>query len=102
MLRSNRRNNLIGPQKHINKLRNYIYMTTKYMNKESDMVLYKGDNGENNTACAEACEKDGHQAILFGDLNDEESDISKQLKKYATKEVRSDLGLNTAVRYRGI
>ena len=67
-----------------------------------NLCVHKIDNGENNTACAEACQKDGHQAILFGDLNDEESDISKQLKKYATKEVRSDLGLNTAVRYRGI
>ena len=67
-----------------------------------NLCVHKIDNGENNTACAEACQKDGHQAILFGDLNDVESDISKQLKKYESKEVRSDLGLNTAVRYRGI
>ena len=46
--------------------------------------------------------KEGHQAILFGDINDPNSEISKKLKKYKTTEVRSDLGLNTAVRYRGI
>ena len=40
--------------------------------------------------------------FLFGDLNDPDSEISKKLNKYKTTEVRSDLGLNTAVRYRGI
>ena len=67
-----------------------------------NLCVHKIDNGENNTACAEACQKDGHQAILFGDLNDPESEISKQLHKYGGKEIRSDLDLNTAVRYRGI
>jgi|TARA_B100000795_G_scaffold269615_1_gene259575 molybdopterin-containing oxidoreductase family iron-sulfur binding subunit len=67
-----------------------------------NLCVHKIDNGDNNTACAEACQKDGHQAILFGDLNDPQSDISKQLHKYGGKEVRGDLGLNTAVRYRGI
>ena len=66
------------------------------------LCVHKIDNGENTTACSEACSKDGHQAILFGDLKDPDSEISKQLKKHETKEVRSDLGLNTAVRYRGI
>ena len=42
------------------------------------------------------------ECILFGDINDPDSEISKKLNKYKTTEVRSDLGLNTAVRYRGI
>ena len=67
-----------------------------------NLCVHKVDNGENTTACAEACSKEGHQAILFGDINDPNSEISKKLKKYKTTEVRSDLGLNTAVRYRGI
>lgn len=67
-----------------------------------NLCVHKIDNGENNTACAEACVKDGHQAILFGDLNDPKSEISKQLSEFGAKEIRSDLGLNTAVRYRGI
>tara|TARA_B100001989_G_C24524207_1_gene457656 strand:+ start:508 stop:1251 length:744 start_codon:yes stop_codon:yes gene_type:complete len=67
-----------------------------------NLCVHKVDNGENTTACAEACSKEGHQAILFGDINDPDSEISKKLNKYKTTEVRSDLGLNTAVRYRGI
>ena len=39
---------------------------------------------------------------IVWDLNDPKSEISKQLSKFGGKEIRSDLGLNTAVRYRGI
>ena len=67
-----------------------------------NLCVHKVDNGENTTACAEACSKEGHQAILFGDINDPDSEISKQLVKYGGTAIRGDLGLNTAVRYRGI
>ena len=50
-------------------------------------------------ACVEACEKAGHSAILFGDLKDPESPISKALKDYDSVALRSDLGLNAGVRY---
>ena len=53
-------------------------------------------------ACVEACTASGHQAMLFGDLNNPESDIAKAMKTVATTEVRADLGLNTGVRYQGI
>jgi molybdopterin-containing oxidoreductase family iron-sulfur binding subunit len=53
-------------------------------------------------ACVAACNSDGHQAMLFGDLNNPESDIAKAMKTYASTEVRADLGLNTGVRYQGI
>jgi molybdopterin-containing oxidoreductase family iron-sulfur binding subunit len=53
-------------------------------------------------ACVEACNKKGHKAMYFGDLNDEKSEISQQLNKYQSRELRADLGLNTGVRYRGI
>lgn len=66
------------------------------------LCVHKVDRGDNNTACAEACASEGHQAMLFGDLNDPESKISKRLKKYGGKQVRADLGLNTGVRYQGI
>ena len=66
------------------------------------LCVHRIDRGENNTACAEACTKDGAQAIIFGDLNDPDSEISKQLVKYGGTAIRGDLGLNTAVRYRGI
>jgi tetrathionate reductase subunit B len=53
-------------------------------------------------ACVEACNADGHQAMLFGDLNNPDSDVAKAMKTYASTEVRGDLGLNTGVRYQGI
>lgn len=53
-------------------------------------------------ACAEACSKDAHDAILFGDLNNPDSEISRSLKQHKAIEVRSDLGLNTGVRYTGL
>jgi tetrathionate reductase subunit B len=53
-------------------------------------------------ACVEACNAKGHHAMIFGDLKDAESPISKMLKSQASTEVRADLGLNTGVRYQGI
>jgi molybdopterin-containing oxidoreductase family iron-sulfur binding subunit len=53
-------------------------------------------------ACVEACNAKGHQAMIFGDLKDPESALSKALKTVDSVEVRADLGLNTGVRYQGI
>ena len=53
-------------------------------------------------ACAEACGMEGNGAILFGDLNDPNSEIAKAVAEQASTEVRADLGLNTGVRYQGI
>ncbi|MEO5336747.1 MAG: 4Fe-4S dicluster domain-containing protein [Magnetospirillum sp. WYHS-4] len=53
-------------------------------------------------ACAEACLKDGHGAILFGDLNDPTSEIHKRVATIATTQIRADLGLDPGVRYHGI
>lgn len=50
-------------------------------------------------ACAEACQ---NGAILFGDLNDPESELSKKLATIASRQLREDLRLNTGVRYTGI
>ncbi len=66
------------------------------------LCVHKVDRGDNNTACAEACAKEGHQALLFGDLNDPESEISKRLEEFGGTQIRADLGLNTGVRYQGI
>jgi molybdopterin-containing oxidoreductase family iron-sulfur binding subunit len=40
--------------------------------------------------------------MVFGDLKDPNSEISRQLEQYGGKQIRADLGLNTGVRYRGI
>ncbi len=53
-------------------------------------------------ACAEACKKQGNEAILFGDLNDPESEIRRRLAARASTQLRPDLNLNTGVRYRGL
>jgi molybdopterin-containing oxidoreductase family iron-sulfur binding subunit len=61
------------------------------------------ENGENATpACVEACNKAEHGAMIFGDLKNPESAISRELEKHGGTEIRADLGLNTGVRYQGI
>ncbi|MDD2743451.1 MAG: 4Fe-4S dicluster domain-containing protein [Rhodocyclaceae bacterium] len=50
-------------------------------------------------ACAESCT---NKAILFGDLNDPNSEISKKIRAVTSVQVRADLGLNTGVRYQGL
>jgi molybdopterin-containing oxidoreductase family iron-sulfur binding subunit len=66
------------------------------------LCVQKIDRGDGTTACAEACAREGHSAIMFGDLEDPNSEISQELRKYPTTEVRADLNLNTGVRYRNI
>lgn len=52
------------------------------------------------SACAEACEREGHRAIIFGDLNDPGSDVARAMAGEETRELRADLELDTGVRYR--
>jgi molybdopterin-containing oxidoreductase family iron-sulfur binding subunit len=49
-----------------------------------------------------ACVEAAADAVVFGDLNDPNSTISKSLKKYEAQQIRADLGLNTGVRYWGV
>ncbi|MCK9530535.1 MAG: 4Fe-4S dicluster domain-containing protein [Gammaproteobacteria bacterium] len=65
------------------------------------MCVTRVDEGQR-PACVEACNTDGHKAIIFGDLNDPNSEIAQTVKTYATTAIRADLGLNPGVRYRGI
>jgi tetrathionate reductase subunit B len=53
-------------------------------------------------ACAEACADEGGGAMLFGDLNDPHSEISKRIAQYPTMQVRGDLGTDPGVRYRNL
>ena len=64
--------------------------------------VHKVDRGEGTTACTQACDREGHKALIFGDLNDPESEISKRLRQYAATQIRADLRLNTGVLYQGI
>ncbi len=62
-----------------------------------NMCVNRVDAGMN-PACVDAAP----EAMLFGDLNDPESKISKVLKEFGGTQIRADLGLNTGVRYQGI
>ena len=53
-------------------------------------------------ACVEACADAGHHALVFGDLNDAQGPLASAVAREETEELRSDLKLNTAVRYSGI
>jgi molybdopterin-containing oxidoreductase family iron-sulfur binding subunit len=65
------------------------------------MCVHRVDEG-GTPACVEACNAENHNAMFFGDLYDENSEISRELKKHGSKEIRADLGLNTGVRFRGL
>ena len=65
------------------------------------MCVHRVDEG-GTPACVEACSAENHNALIFGDLYDENSEISRELQKHDSVELRGDLGLNTGVRYRGI
>jgi len=48
-------------------------------------------------ACVEA-----EPSIIFGDLNDPDSEISKRVAAYPTTQIRADLGAGPGVHYRGL
>lgn len=66
------------------------------------LCVHRLDNGQTTTACQDACSKAGHNAIVFGNLNDPESEIAKRIRAVASNQVRADLGLNPGVQYEGI
>lgn len=67
-----------------------------------NLCVQRRDFGEESTACVDACAAEGHQAIVFGDLKDPESAISKLLKEMPSRQIREDLTLNAGVRYSGV
>ncbi len=53
-------------------------------------------------ACVEACSDTGGGAMLFGDLNDPESEIAQHVAEYASQQIRADLGMDPGVRYQNL
>jgi len=53
-------------------------------------------------ACAEAVNSANRKPILFGDLNNPKSEISKRLAELGGLRLRADLGLNPGIRYQGL
>ncbi|MBK1716865.1 sulfate reduction electron transfer complex DsrMKJOP subunit DsrO [Thiocystis violacea] len=67
-----------------------------------NLCVHRRDNGEESTACVDACVAEGHEAIVFGDLKDPASPISRKLNEIPSRQIREDLVLNTGVRYSGV
>ena len=63
--------------------------------------VHRVDDGRT-PACVEACDEAGGGAMIFGDLNDPESGISKRVAAFSTMRIRADLGTGPAVRYRNL
>ncbi len=63
-----------------------------------NLCVHRIDNGQI-PACAEACQ---NKAILFGDLNDTNSEIYKKVRSVASTQIRADLQLNPGIRYQGL
>lgn len=62
------------------------------------LCVHRVDKGQL-PACVEACPE---SAMIFGDLEDPNSDIARRIAQTATTQVRADLKLDTGVRYQGI
>jgi len=60
------------------------------------LCVHRIDQGGTTTACQDACP---HDAIVFGDLKDPDSQVSRAMANNPNVEIRADLGLNTGVRY---
>ncbi|MDD3517729.1 MAG: 4Fe-4S dicluster domain-containing protein [Chromatiales bacterium] len=67
-----------------------------------NLCVHRIDRGDGTTACVEACNRDGGSAMVFGDLNDPNSEISRRLAEFGSAAIRADFKLNPGVRYRGI
>ena len=68
-----------------------------------NFCVHRLDEGAgHDPACVEACGAAGHRALVFGDLNDPGSPVSKALADAASAELRADFGLDTGVRYRNL
>ncbi|MDH5187647.1 MAG: 4Fe-4S dicluster domain-containing protein [Rhodospirillaceae bacterium] len=65
------------------------------------MCVHRVDNNQQ-PACVEALEAKGSKAIIFGDLNDPDSEISRAVSAHVTRRIREDLGVEPGVHYKGI
>jgi len=65
------------------------------------LCVHRVDAGRQ-PACVEACATVGHGALVFGDMNDPKSEISRRLAQYPAKAIRADLGLDPGVKYQGL
>lgn len=62
------------------------------------LCVHRIDKGQQ-PACVEACAAKAQGAMVFGDLNDPNSEISQQVARYDSRALRADLQLDPGVRY---
>lgn len=65
------------------------------------MCVHRVDAGRI-PACVEACGGEGGKAMLFGDLNDPDSEIAKRVAAFPSVHIRADLRTDPGLRYEGI
>ncbi|PLX38677.1 MAG: 4Fe-4S ferredoxin [Hyphomicrobiales bacterium] len=65
------------------------------------MCVHRVDAGQM-PACVDACGSEGKGAMLFGDLNDPNSEIAQRLASYPTTRIRADLGVAPGVHYQNL
>jgi molybdopterin-containing oxidoreductase family iron-sulfur binding subunit len=53
-------------------------------------------------ACVDACQNAGHGALIFGDLNDPNSEVSRLVAEEPVKRIREDWGTEPKVFYLGL
>jgi molybdopterin-containing oxidoreductase family iron-sulfur binding subunit len=66
------------------------------------LCVHRIDQGQTTTACQDACTRAGHGAIVFGDLNDPQSEIAQRVRQAASVQLRADLKVDPGVRYQGL
>jgi len=59
-------------------------------------------DGGGRPACVEACEREGQGALIFGDLNDPDSEVSRVIADGGAKRIREDWGTQPKVYYLGL
>jgi len=65
------------------------------------LCVQRVDRGEQ-PACVEACGRDGHGAMRFGDLNDAAGALGRALRSEPSGALRADLALSPGVRYQNL
>lgn len=78
-----------------------VPLRAKGVVEKCTFCVHRIDDG-GKPACVEACQKEGKGGMLFGDLNDPQSEIAQRLRQVLSTTIRPDLGLKPRVHYQGI
>ncbi len=65
------------------------------------MCVHRVDKDQT-PACVVACNKAQNRSMIFGDLNDPNSDIAKTVGRHLVTRLRADLGLEPGILYKGL